>query len=84
MARSAGTAALYERARSLAADLGFDLREVSVGGASDGNFAAALGRPVLDGLGAVGDGAHARSEHATVSGMVERATLTAALLSSRG
>lgn len=84
MARSAGTAALYERARVLAAGLGFDLREVSVGGASDGNFAAALGRPVLDGLGAVGDGAHARSEHATVSGMVERATLTAALLTSRG
>jgi glutamate carboxypeptidase len=84
MARSAGTAALYERARALAAGLGFDLREVSVGGASDGNFAAALGRPVLDGLGAVGDGAHARREHATVSGMVERATLTAALLTSRG
>ena len=82
MARTPAVAALYERARSLAATLGIDLRETAVGGASDGNFAAALGVPVLDGFGAVGAGAHARGEYATVSGMIERAGLAAALLAS--
>lgn len=53
---------LLEAARSVAGELGFDLRNVSVGGASDANFVAGLGRPVLCGLGAVGDGAHARNE----------------------
>ncbi|MCW2865057.1 MAG: peptidase [Actinoallomurus sp.] len=82
MARTPAVAGLYERARSVAATLGIELRETAVGGASDGNFAAALGVPVLDGFGAVGGGAHARGEHATVPGMVERATLAAALLTS--
>jgi glutamate carboxypeptidase len=82
MTRTPAVAGLYERARSLAAALGLDLRETAVGGASDGNFAAALGVPVLDGFGAVGGGAHARQEHATVSGLVERATLAAAVLTS--
>ncbi len=82
MARTEEIAALYERARELAADLDIDLKEIAVGGASDGNFAAALGVPVLDGFGAVGAGAHARNEHATVSGMVDRASLAAALLTS--
>ncbi len=82
MERTPGVAALFDRARSLAATLGVDLREAAVGGASDGNFAAALGVPVLDGFGAVGAGAHARDEHATVSGMVERAALAAAVLAS--
>ncbi len=80
MERTAGTGRLYALAREVAAGLGVDLRECSVGGASDGNFAARLGVPVLDGLGAVGDGAHARHEYATVSGMVERTALAAALL----
>ena len=48
--------------------------------ASDGNFVAALGVPVLDGFGAVGDGAHARGEHISLGGMTERTALAAALL----
>ncbi|MCO5967804.1 M20 family metallopeptidase [Actinoallomurus soli] len=82
MTRTPAVADLYQRARAVAATLGFDLPETAVGGASDGNFAAALGVPVLDGLGAVGGGAHARHEHATVPGMVERTALAAAVLAS--
>lgn len=82
MERTPAVAALFQRAREVAGRLGFDLRETSVGGASDGNFAAALGCPVLDGFGAVGAGAHARDEHATVSGMIERTALAAAVLAS--
>jgi len=80
MERSEATASLYRTAASLAHELGHELPETSVGGASDGNFAAALGHAVLDGVGAVGDGAHARHEWASVSGMVERSTVVAALL----
>ncbi|HWM36889.1 MAG TPA: M20/M25/M40 family metallo-hydrolase, partial [Streptomyces sp.] len=80
--RTPDVARLCELARSCAAPLGLDLRETSVGGASDGNFVLAAGVPVLDGLGAVGAGAHARSEHATVSGMTQRAALTAGLLAA--
>jgi glutamate carboxypeptidase len=82
MERTPAVAALYERARAVAAELGLELAETAVGGASDGNFAAALGLPVLDGLGAVGAGAHARDEHATVSGLLERAALAAGVLAS--
>ena len=82
MARTPEVVRLFERARSLAAGLGVDLEETAVGGASDGNFAAALGLPVLDGFGAVGAGAHARDEHATVSGMTERTALAATLIAS--
>ncbi len=80
MERGEGTAALFGLARELAVELGVDLRECSVGGASDGNLAAQFGLPVLDGLGPVGDGAHARHEFALVSGMVERTALAALLL----
>jgi glutamate carboxypeptidase len=80
MERTPATAALFELAHAAAADLGFALREVSVGGASDGNFASALGVGVLDGLGAVGDGAHARHEWVSIDGMVERTALAAAVL----
>lgn len=80
MARSAGTAALFEKAQEAAVALGIDIEEIAVGGASDGNFVAALGIPVLDGLGAVGDGAHARHEWISIDGMVERAELVAHLL----
>lgn len=80
MERGAATAELFELARTVAARMGLDLRETSVGGASDGNFLAALGLGVLDGIGAVGDGAHARHEHATVSGMLERTALAAGVL----
>ncbi|MEU1266487.1 M20 family metallopeptidase [Streptomyces cellulosae] len=80
MERSEGTAKLFALARGLAADIGVDLAECEVGGASDGNFVAALGVPVLDGFGAVGDGAHARGEHISLGGMTERTALAAALL----
>ncbi|UQS25713.1 M20 family metallopeptidase [Amycolatopsis thermalba] len=82
MERSAGIAALFARARDLAAEMGVTLRECAVGGASDGNFVAALGVPVLDGFGAIGDGAHARHEHISVTGMLERSALAAAVLTS--
>ncbi|MEU1689050.1 M20 family metallopeptidase [Micromonospora sp. NPDC005707] len=82
MARTPAIADLFAQARVLARQLGFELGEIAVGGASDGNFAAALGLPVLDGVGAVGSGAHARDEHATVSGMLERAALAAGLVTS--
>lgn len=82
MARSPLTARLYEEAEQVADLLGFRLSETSVGGASDGNFAAALGLPVLDGLGAVGDGAHARHEWISIDGMLERTCLAAGLLAA--
>ena len=56
------------------------MQEGAAGGASDGNFTAALGIPTLDGLGAVGDGAHARHEHVDVASLTDRAALAAALL----
>ena len=80
--RSPAVAAMYALARRAGERLGVDLRETSVGGASDGNFVAAMGRPVLDGLGAVGDGAHARHEHISVAGMVERAAVAAGVISA--
>ncbi|WP_269044520.1 hypothetical protein [Paenarthrobacter sp. Z7-10] len=68
----------------MALELGFELQETSVGGASDGNFAAALGLPVLDGLGAVGGGAHARSEWISIDGMMQRTALAAGVLAKLG
>jgi glutamate carboxypeptidase len=82
MERLRGTVHLYQRARALAADLGFVLEEASTGGASDGNFTAALGVPTLDGLGAVGEGAHARHESIVVEHLAPRTALLAALLAS--
>jgi glutamate carboxypeptidase len=76
------SAALYARAKSIARELGFPLGEAAAGGGSDGNFTAALGIPTLDGLGAVGDGAHATHEHVIISTMPQRAALLAALLCS--
>jgi glutamate carboxypeptidase len=84
MERSPGIAAVYALARRAGQQLGLDVAEVGVGGASDGNFAAALGLPVLDGLGAVGAGAHARHEHVSIDGMVERAALAAGLIGAFG
>ena len=75
-----GTVLLYQRARALAAELGFTLDEASTGGASDGNFTAALGVPTLDGLGAVGEGAHAPHESIVVEHLAPRTALLAALL----
>ncbi|MBT2417224.1 M20 family metallopeptidase [Streptomyces sp. ISL-22] len=73
---------LFERARSIASDLGRPVSETSVGGASDGNFVAALGRPVLDGLGAVGGGAHARHEQVLLDRIPSRTALLAGLLTA--
>jgi glutamate carboxypeptidase len=78
--RSPGVVDLYEKARGLAAELGFDLGEGSAGGSSDGNLTAALGVPTLDGLGPMGDGAHAESEHVVVSDLPRRTALLARLL----
>jgi glutamate carboxypeptidase len=82
MERKAGTIKLYRRARQLAASLGFTLDEASTGGASDGNFTAALGIPTLDGLGPVGQGAHASHEHLLLEHLAPRTALLAALLAS--
>jgi glutamate carboxypeptidase len=82
MEPNAAISSVFALARRAAEQLGFELRETSVGGASDGNFAAAMGLPVLDGLGAVGGGAHARHEHVTVPGMVERSAVAAAVIAA--
>jgi glutamate carboxypeptidase len=82
MERTSGTAALYRQARKLAAELGFPLPEAAVGGGSDGNFTSALGVPTLDGLGAVGEGAHAAHEHVLISHLAPRTALLAALIAS--
>lgn len=71
--------ALFERARSLAAELGFELGQARVGGGSDGNFTADAGVATLDGLGPAGGGAHAPDEHVLVAELPRRAALVAAL-----
>jgi glutamate carboxypeptidase len=73
---------LFRHARSLGLELGIQLEEASTGGGSDGNITAALGTPTLDGLGGVGDGAHARDEHVIVEELPRRAALIAALLAT--
>ena len=80
MERLRGTVRLYEKARALAGELGFELEEAATGGASDGNFTAALGVPTLDGLGAVVEGAHARHESVIVEHLAPRTALLAGLL----
>jgi glutamate carboxypeptidase len=77
--KTPATAALLERARSLARELGFELDDTSSGGGSDGNFLAAR-CPVLDGLGVDGDGAHTQHEHLLISSLVPRARLLKRLL----
>jgi glutamate carboxypeptidase len=84
MERKPGTIVLFRQARRLAADLGFDLPEASTGGGSDGNFTAALGIPTLDGMGAIGEGAHAVHEHVIIEHLVPRTALLAAMLASVG
>jgi glutamate carboxypeptidase len=80
MERTPGVAALYAKAVTIARDLGWALGEAAVGGGSDGNFTAGLGIPTLDGLGAVGDGAHAPHEHILISELPPRAALLAGLI----
>jgi glutamate carboxypeptidase len=76
------SAALFARAKSLAAQMGLTLGEATAGGGSDGNLTAALGIPTLDGLGAVGHGAHSVNEHVLIHTMPARAALLAALLAT--
>ncbi len=80
MERNALMVATFERARAIAAELGLTLTEGGTGGGSDANFTAALGIPTLDGLGAVGNGAHALDEHVQIDSLPQRAALVAALL----
>jgi len=80
--RTERVAALYEAARRAASLFDFELGEASVGGASDGNFAAAVGAAVLDGLGVEGDGAHAAHEHIIADALPLRGALLAALVAS--
>jgi glutamate carboxypeptidase len=82
MERTAAVVELFEKARAIAAQLDFDLGEAQVGGASDGNFLAAMGIPVLDGLGISGDGAHAVHEHIDADDIARRGALIAGLLLS--
>jgi glutamate carboxypeptidase len=80
--RNEGVARLYRHARDVAAALDFELGEASVGGASDGNFIAAMNVPVLDGLGVDGDGAHAEHEHIITSDIARRGALLAGLIAT--
>jgi len=82
MERSRGTVALFRRAQALAAELGIALDEAATGGASDGNFTAALGVPTLDGMGAIGEGAHARHESVLIEHLAPRTALLAGMLSA--
>ncbi|MBP7692805.1 MAG: M20 family metallopeptidase [Anaerolineales bacterium] len=82
MPRDAVMARTFGRAQQIAAQLGITLGEGSTGGGSDANFVAPLGVPVLDGLGALGNGAHSEREHVVISSLPERAALLAALLSA--
>jgi glutamate carboxypeptidase len=82
MERTAAVIGLFTRASEVALSLEHRLGEGSAGGGSDGNFTAALGVPTLDGLGAVGDGAHAAHEHVDVTALPWRAALLAGLLSA--
>jgi glutamate carboxypeptidase len=80
MQRSRGTVRLFQRARTLAAELGIVLEEAATGGASDGNFTSALGVPTLDGMGAVGEGAHASHESILIEHLAPRTALLAGML----
>ena len=80
MERKAGTVALFRMAQRLAAEMGLTLEEASTGGGSDGNFTAAMGVATLDGMGAVGAGAHAAHEHVEVKHLVERTVLLAGVI----
>ena len=80
MERTPGVATLYKTAAGIAKDLGWKLEEAAVGGGSDGNFTAGLGIPTLDGLGGVGEGAHASHESVVAAELPRRAALLAGLI----
>jgi glutamate carboxypeptidase len=80
MERTSGTVTLFRRAATIASGLGFQLQEAATGGGSDGNFTSALGIPTLDGMGAVGEGAHAERESILLDALVPRTALLAAMI----
>jgi len=80
MERNAGVVALYKTAQAIAREIDWKLEEAAVGGGSDGNFTAGIGIPTLDGLGGVGEGAHAVHEHIVISELPRRATLLAGMI----
>jgi glutamate carboxypeptidase len=82
MERTAGVAALYKKAHAIANQVGWKLEEAAVGGGSDGNFTAGLGIPTLDGMGGVGEGAHAIHEFIVISELPRRALLLAGMIES--
>ena len=84
MERTRGTVALFKRAAAYARELGFTLEEAATGGGSDGNFTSAIGVPTLDGMGAVGEGAHAPHESLLLEHMAPRTALLAAMLADAG
>ena len=80
MERTLGTVSLFRRAQQMGKLLGIPLEEAATGGGSDGNFTSALGIPTLDGMGAVGAGAHAAHEHIVRKHLAPRTALLAAML----
>jgi glutamate carboxypeptidase len=82
MERSTGVAALYKKAHEISAQVGWKLEEAAVGGGSDGNFTAGMGIPTLDGMGGVGEGAHAVHEYIVISELPRRALLLAGMIES--
>ena len=82
MERTAGVAALYQKAQEIAGQLKWELDEAAVGGGSDGNFTAGMGLPTLDGMGGVGEGAHAVHEFIVISELPRRALLLAGMIES--
>jgi glutamate carboxypeptidase len=80
--RSEKVLSLFGQAQKIAASLNYELGEAQVGGASDGNFAAAVGAPVLDGLGINGDGAHANHEHILIDDIPRRGALLAGMVAT--
>lgn len=80
MERTPGTARLFRLAQALAQRIGLSLGETATGGGSDGNFTSALGVPTLDGMGAIGNGAHATDESIRIDSLVPRATLLAGMI----
>ena len=83
MERKTGTVTLFRQAREIARGMGVELKEASTGGGSDGNFTAALGVPTLDGMGAVGEGAHAAHESVVLGELAVRTALLAEMLRRR-
>jgi len=80
MERTRGVVDLFQRACAIGSEMGMTLEESSTGGGSDGNFTAALGIPTLDGLGGVGEGAHAPNESILLDRIADRTALLAGLL----